>query len=35
MKANDILEYCISYLDGTVLIESWGEKGISIIQIVL
>lgn len=28
MKPDDILEYCTSNLDGTVLIESWGEKGI-------
>ncbi|MFA9464850.1 MAG: DUF6194 family protein [Velocimicrobium sp.] len=28
MKPNAILEYCTSNLDGTVLVESWGEKGI-------
>ncbi|MGC6174571.1 DUF6194 family protein [Lacrimispora sp. 38-1] len=28
MKPDDILEYCTSNLDGIVLIESWGEKGI-------
>lgn len=28
MKANDILACCTSNLEGTVLIESWGEKGI-------
>ncbi|MDO5089699.1 MAG: DUF6194 family protein [Leptotrichiaceae bacterium] len=28
MKADDILKYCIENLEGTVLINSWGEKGI-------
>lgn len=28
MKPQEILEYCITNLDGTVLVESWGEKGI-------
>lgn len=28
MKQNEILNYCLSNLDGTVLVESWGEKGI-------
>ncbi|WP_303871191.1 DUF6194 family protein [Acetobacterium wieringae] len=28
MKPDDILNYCISNLEGTVLVESWGEKGI-------
>ncbi len=28
MKPDDILKYCISNLEGTVLVESWGEKGI-------
>lgn len=28
MNPNEILEYCLSRLAGTVLIESWGEKGI-------
>jgi len=28
MKPDDILEYCTSNLEGTVLVESWGEKGI-------
>lgn len=28
MDPNQILEYCLSALDGTVLVESWGEKGI-------
>ncbi|SNR91741.1 hypothetical protein SAMN05446037_1001408 [Anaerovirgula multivorans] len=28
MKPKDILEYCLENLEGTILIESWGEKGI-------
>lgn len=28
MKANQILNYCTEYLSDTVLVESWGEKGI-------
>lgn len=28
MKPDDILKFCISYFEGTVLVESWGEKGI-------
>ena len=28
MKTEDILNYCLENLDGTVLVNSWGEKGI-------
>lgn len=28
MDANQVLKFCTDNLDGTVLIESWGEKGI-------
>lgn len=28
MTPDEILQYCIKNLDGTVLVESWGEKGI-------
>ena len=28
MTAEEILNYCLENLDGTVLVESWGEKGI-------
>ena len=28
MEAKQILDYCLSSLDGTILVESWGEKGI-------
>lgn len=28
MKSNEILQYCLENLEGTVLVESWGEKGI-------
>ena len=28
MEPNQIVEHCLSHLDGTVLVESWGEKGI-------
>ncbi len=28
MTADDILKYCLDCMDGTVLTESWGEKGI-------
>ncbi len=28
MTPNDILSYCLSNLEGTTLVESWGEKGI-------
>ncbi len=28
MQANDILKYCTENLIGTVLVESWGERGI-------
>lgn len=28
MTPEQILDYCLSSLDGTVLVESWGEKGI-------
>ena len=28
MKAKQILDYCLSSFDGTILVESWGEKGI-------
>ena len=27
-KADDILDYCIKNLKGTVLIETWGEKAV-------
>ena len=29
-----ILDYCLENLDGTVLVESWGEKGVFIIRIM-
>lgn len=28
MNPNEILQYCLENLEGTVLVESWGEKGI-------
>lgn len=28
MKSDEILQYCLKNLDGTVLVSSWGEKGI-------
>lgn len=28
MTSDEILQYCLENLKGTVLIESWGEKGI-------
>ena len=28
MEAKQILDYCLSSLDDTILVESWGEKGI-------
>lgn len=28
MKPDDILAYCLKTLTGTILIESWGERGI-------
>ncbi len=28
MNPNEILQYCLTQLEGTVLTESWGEKGI-------
>lgn len=28
MTAEEILNYCLENFDGTVLVESWGEKGI-------
>ena len=28
MNTNEILQYCLNQLPGTVLVESWGEKGI-------
>lgn len=28
MKAEEILDYCLENLEDTVLVESWGEKGI-------
>ena len=28
MKSQEILNYCLENLDGTVLVNSWGEKGI-------
>ena len=28
MKPEQILDYCLSSLDGTVLVDSWGEKGV-------
>ena len=28
MTANGILEYCLDQLDGTILVNSWGERGI-------
>lgn len=28
MKSKEILEYCLENLEGTILVESWGEKGI-------
>lgn len=28
MKPDEILKYCLENLEGSVLVESWGEKGI-------
>ena len=28
MNADEILEYCLKKLAGTVLVNSWGERGI-------
>ncbi|MDE6409529.1 MAG: hypothetical protein K2K81_04715 [Muribaculaceae bacterium] len=28
MKPYDIINYCLKNLDGTILVESWGERGI-------
>ena len=28
MNPEEILHYCLTHLEGTVLVESWGEKGI-------
>ena len=28
MKSDEILKYCLENLEGSVLVESWGEKGI-------
>lgn len=28
MRPNDILDYCLANLPGTVLVDSWGERGI-------
>lgn len=28
MEVDNILKYCLDYLDETVLVESWGEWGI-------
>lgn len=28
MTADKILEYCLENLEGTVLVDSWGERGI-------
>lgn len=28
MDPDEVLQYCLSYLEGTILVESWGEKGI-------
>lgn len=28
MTPDKLLNYCLENLDGTVLVESWGEKGI-------
>lgn len=28
MKPDEILKYCLDYLEGSILVESWGEKGI-------
>ena len=28
MKPDEILDYCLKNLEGTVLVESWGEKGV-------
>ena len=28
MKPDEILKYCLEELEGSVLVESWGEKGI-------
>ena len=28
MEAEGILKYCLENLEGSVLVESWGEKGI-------
>lgn len=34
MKPDEILQYCLDNLGGTVLVESWGEKGIFTIRIM-
>ena len=28
MKPDEILAYCLKNLEGTTLVESWGEKGV-------
>ena len=28
MRPDDILDYCLANLPGTVLVDSWGERGI-------
>ena len=28
MKSDEILQYCLENLEGTILVNSWGEKGI-------
>lgn len=28
ITADEILQYCLNGLDGTVLVNSWGERGI-------
>ena len=28
VKPDEILDYCLKNLEGTVLVESWGEKGV-------
>ena len=28
MKPDEILQYCLDNLEGTILVSSWGEKGI-------
>lgn len=28
MNPKEILQYCLTHMEGTVLVESWGEKGI-------